>query len=238
MEQKMFSQSVIEKLNYYVYFLKDSKNGEVFYVGKGLGNRVFEHLSCAIENSSSSDKLDRIRAIYKAGAQVDHFILRHGLTESVAFEVEASLIDFLGLKNLSNIQGGHKSDDFGLKTSGEISAMYEAEVLKTDLPIILINLNKKFNRMMSRSDLYETTRKSWVIGPRRNAAKYVCSTYRGLTREVYEIKEWFPIEGNKKTRWGFVGEVAKEEIRAQLIYKSIESFFKKGAANPVKYFNC
>ena len=234
----MFSQSAIEKLNYYVYFLRDSKNGEVFYVGKGLGNRVFDHLSCAIENSSSSDKLDRIRAIYQENGKVDHFILRHGLTESVAFEVEASLIDFLELKNLSNIQGGHKSDDFGLKTSGEISAMYEAEELKTNLPIILININKKFDRMMSQSELYEATRKSWVIGSRRNVAHYVCSTYRGLTREVYEIKEWFPIQANTKTRWGFVGEIAKEEIRQELLYKSIESIFKKGAANPIKYINC
>lgn len=31
----MFSQAVIEKLKYYVYFLQDPRNNEKFYVGKG-----------------------------------------------------------------------------------------------------------------------------------------------------------------------------------------------------------
>lgn len=39
----MFSQSVIEKLKYYVYLLQDPRDNSVFYVGKGVGNRVFQH---------------------------------------------------------------------------------------------------------------------------------------------------------------------------------------------------
>ena len=39
-----FPPEVIKELNYYVYRLIDPRNGETFYVGKGKGNRVFEHL--------------------------------------------------------------------------------------------------------------------------------------------------------------------------------------------------
>ena len=89
----MFSQSVIEKLDFYVYFLQDPRTDEVFYIGKGIGNRVFNHLECAIETDGTTEKLDKIRDIVDSGNKVKHFILRHGLSESIAFEIEASLID-------------------------------------------------------------------------------------------------------------------------------------------------
>ena len=40
---KQFSSEVISKLGYYVYLISDPSNGEIFYVGKGKGNRVFSH---------------------------------------------------------------------------------------------------------------------------------------------------------------------------------------------------
>jgi hypothetical protein len=234
----MFSQSVIEKLDFYVYFLQDPRTDEVFYIGKGIGNRVFNHLECAIETDGTTEKLDKIRDIVDSGNKVKHFILRHGLSESIAFEIEASLIDFVGMKNLSNLQGGHYSSDYGLKTASEISAIYEASELSTDKPILLININKRYHRDMTDNELYDATRKSWVVGTRRNNAKYGIATYRGLTREVYEIDNWYSIEVNGKTRWGFNGKKANENIREKLRYKAIGSFFTKGAANPIKYLNC
>lgn len=232
--KKMFPQSVIEQLGYYVYFLRDPSNQEVFYVGKGTGNRVFNHVECALAEATASDKLERIRAIVTSGKSVEHFVLRHGLTESVAFEVEAAVIDFVGIHNLSNLQGGHHSTDFGITTAEEIIAMYTAPELKTDKPVLLININKLFRRDMTAAEIYEATRKAWVIGPRREKAKFAVATYRGLTREVYKINDWEPIDD----RWGFNGEIADEATRNSLRYKSIAGMFKQGAANPIKYVNC
>lgn len=234
----MFSQSVIEQLGFYVYFLKDPRDDEIFYVGKGVGNRVFNHLACAVETDGATEKLARIRDISESGNQVIHYILRHGLTEESAFEIEAALIDFVGMDNLSNLQGGHYSSDYGLKTSDEISAMYEAVKLETDFPAILININKLYKREMTDQELYDATRKAWVIGKRRYNAKYAVATYKGLTREVYEIETWYPIEVRNKQRWGFDGHIAASEVRESLRYKSINSYFQKGAANPIKYLNC
>jgi len=234
----MFSQSVIEQLGYYVYFLQDPITEEIFYVGKGVGNRVFQHLEGAIKTNKETYKLDRIREIVDTGNKVKHYILRHGLTEQVSFEVEAALIDFIGMKNLSNLQGGHYSSDYGLKTSDEISAMYEAEELLTEKPALLININKLYYREITDEELYQSTRKSWVVGKRRENAQFAIATYRGLTREVYEIHEWYPSEVDGKIRWGFHGKKASNEIRKELRYKSIVSYFPKGAANPIKYINC
>lgn len=232
-----FSQAARENLRSYVYFLQDPRDGEVFYVGKGVGNRVFSHLAESVETDAETEKIERIREIRSGGCEVQHFILRHGLTPKEAFEVEAALIDFLGRDNLSNVMGGRYSQDFGLKTAGEISAMYDAERLDTELPIILINLNRRYRWGITEAELYEATRKFWVLGHRRNRAKYAVPTYRGLTREVYEIEEWY--HSDDRNRWAFNGKrVLDESIRKELIYKSINHLFSPGAANPIKYINC
>ncbi len=239
----MFSQAVIEKLGYYVYFLKDPRNDQVFYIGKGKGNRVFNHLMCAIEADTKNEpgmdtKLEMIRKITGSGHDVLHYILRHGLDEKTAFEIEASLIDFLGTDKLSNFQGGHYSRDYGIKTAQEIRAMYEAKGLLTSEPILLLNLNKEFRRDMTAEELYEATRKSWVIGPRRELVKYAVATYRGLTREVYRIEKWHSVVFKGKTRWAFTGNLADDDIRRELLYKSIVNLYRQGNSNPIKYLNC
>lgn len=114
----------------------------------------------------------------------------------------------------------------------EISAMYEAQELNTNEPILLININKLYRRDMSDNELYDATRESWVLGSRREKVVYVVATYRGLTREIYKIKDWYPVG----KRWGFNGTKANESIRKELRYKSVR--FAKGATNPVRYLNC
>lgn len=237
MNTKEFKQSIIEKIGYYVYFLQDPRNDEVFYVGKGVGNRVFAHLACAIDTDKENQKLDRIREINKSGYEVKHYILRHGLNESTAFEVEAAMIDFLGRKNITNFQGGHHSTDFGLLSCEELVARYEAPPLDVQEPLMLINVNKAYRRDMSDNELYEVVRKWWVVGERKNKCKYAVATYKGLTREVYEIKKWEPCP-TRTNRWGFVGKIAPEIIRQKYQYKSIEGLFEQGAANPIKYLKC
>ena len=138
----MFSQAVVENLGHYVYFLRDPRNHEVFYVGKGTGNRVFHHLAGTLETDEKSEKLDRLREIRDSGAKVEHYILRHGLTEASAFEVEAALIDFIGLDSLTNLMGGIYTADFGMKTGSEIIAQYEAAELVAEDPLVLLCLNR------------------------------------------------------------------------------------------------
>lgn len=64
----MFTEQVCEKLGHYVYRLIDPRNGETFYVGKGTGNRVFQHLQAAAQFVTDEQdimplKIERIRAI-------------------------------------------------------------------------------------------------------------------------------------------------------------------------------
>ena len=250
-----FPLSVIEKLDYYVYLLIDPENKQVFYVGKGIGNRIFAHINAALTDATPSDKLDKIRAIRSNGREVNHIVHRHGLTEEEAFEVEAALIDFIGLSGLTNQIQGYNSDDRGQMTVAEVISKYQAPIAEITEPVILITVNRFYRRGMSAEMLYEITRGNWVIGVRRNKAKYAFSIYKGVIREVYEIERWLsaPIEDTEKkrqwvtensiegeakrtNRWQFEGRVA-EDLQ-HYVGASTENYQVLGAQNPIRYVNC
>lgn len=236
-----FPTSVIERIGYYVYTLADPSSGKVFYVGKGTGNRVFAHVNEAIENSAESDKLDKIRQIRTFGQDVKYEIIRHGMTEEKAFEVEAALIDYIGLFELTNKVAGYDMDSRGRMTTLEIIAAYRAEPIVITEPALLIIVNRLFERNIGPERLYEITRGNWVLGERRNKVKYAFSVFRGVVREVYRIKGWFPAQARssqqkRQSRWRFDGGVA-EELR-HYVGGSVESYLKPGAQSPVKYVNC
>jgi uncharacterized protein len=91
MQTDRFPVGVAERLKWYVYRLIDPRNGETFYVGKGWGDRIFQHAKGALTSSGDEDATDlksqRIKDITTtAGLEVAHVIHRHGIdSESVAF---------------------------------------------------------------------------------------------------------------------------------------------------------
>ncbi len=228
---KEFKQAVCEKIGHYVYILKDPRTSAIFYVGKGVGNRVFQHVADALINPVSKDKLNLIREIHSKGFEVEHFILRHGLTGELSLEIESACIDLLGLDNLTNAVKGHNSWERGLKTVNELMQHYDAKVIEITEPTIIININKLYKRFMSDEELYKVTKEAWKLGIKKNRASYVVASYRGLVREVYKIENWYSL-GN---RWGFNGRIAEEEVRTKYKDQSLENYIKKGNQNPIKY---
>ncbi|MXZ74571.1 MAG: hypothetical protein F4207_03875 [Gemmatimonadetes bacterium] len=116
--------------------------------------------------------------------------------------------------------------------------MNRIERLETNEPILIVKLNQKYRPGMSSEELYEISRQYWVVGPRREEAKYLVPAYRGRTIEAYFIENWYPVKYQGKTRWAIIGVVANEGIRDQLVRKSIWHLQAQGAANPVRYLNC
>lgn len=227
-----FSQSACEKIGYYVYYLKDPRNNNIFYIGKGKENRVFQHILGAVALPLLSDKLELIKEI---GAQnVQHFILRHGLTEEQALEIESACIDLLGLETLANEMKGTDCFERGIKTVDEISQIYDATAVTIKDPAIIININKRYKRFMKTQELYDVTRSSWIVGKRRYNVKYAIAAYRGLVREVYIINEWHSVG----KRWEFTGEIAESSVRNKYLNQSLEKYIKKGSRNPIKYASC
>lgn len=232
-----FSQAVCEKIGYYVYSLT-KPNGKIFYVGKGARNRVFQHAKGITEKNAQSEKINTIKRILRKGKNIKYTIIRHGLTEKEAFEVESAFIDHIGLSGLINEVKGHDSEDRGEMSVEEIIAIYDAGKAKINNPVMLININRLFRRNMTPQELYNATRSSWKLGKRRYKVKYALPTYRGIVREVYEIKSWHPKKTKSGPRWEFKGKIVQEKIRKKYLSKTINSYFKLGAQYPIKYINC
>jgi len=246
----MFDEKTRQKLNSYVYMLVDPFDNKPFYIGKGVGNRVFDHINCALTDVDTiSAKYDKIREISSKSKVVEHVILRHDLTEKEAFTIEATLIDtfnHLGF-SLSNKVGGHNSIEKGLMTTEEIKRLYNAEPLDyIEKDCILININKKYQRGKGEHTIYEATKQTWTIKKDKLPnLKYVLSEYRGLIVEVYAVNEWYENErgylpsskkfGQTKIGYGFNGDIADKSIRDKYINKSVAHKKKKGAASAIRY---
>jgi hypothetical protein len=228
------------KRKYYVYRLIDPRTYETFYVGKGCGNRVFQHaknvktlLQNAKDNEISSLKTQQIEQILSSGKEVLSVIHRHGLTEDEAFEVEAALID--AYSNLTNIQSGHDNDRGLITTKDLLDYINAKEYIEPAEEYIIIKTTPQVINI--NGSLYEATRKAWSANlERASKYKYVLSVVSGIVREVYEVDAngWYQESEN---RIAFKGKkaMASNPLR-QLIGKRIpENYRKKGASNPFIY---
>jgi len=240
-----FPPEVIDRLKWYVYRLVDPRSSETFYVGKGKGDRVFQHAKAAMAASDDEDavglKFQRIKDIAKAGLEVAHVIHRHGIeSEDLAFQIEGAVMD--AYPGLTNQVGGHGSGDFGVRHAVELIAEYSADPFEAREPLILISIGKAYYE--EDKDIYEAVRGCWVINPER-ARKHnlVLAHVRGIVVGVFRPMDWvrstkanFPWHTGEDNRWGFVGEPAEEETARLYMRKRVpEAYRAKGAANPVRF---
>ena len=244
-----FSPRTEEALKYYVYLLVDPRDGKIFYVGKGKGDRVFAHLRCAESSDAESEKMNTIREIQGAGKEVLYYIARHGLEEAEAFLVESVLIDLLTFRdfssvaNITNIQAGHHQFDRGIKTAEELEALYNGGELEEHGivdRVLTININGTYNRNYEgKESIYEATRKSWKLSPRRaEKVQYVLSEYRGVVRAIFVPEKWEHEKDNDK-RWLFEGYEITEQNNPEIYHRYINKHLPKakGAQNPIHYYN-
>lgn len=224
-----FSALARERLGWYVYLLRDSRNGQVFYIGKGQGDRAFQHQAAAIASTDhpelQSAKAARINEITAAGGRVLVEVLRHGINaEAQAYEVESAAIDLtnaLAPGALLNVVLGHHHSERGLMTTDEIEALYAAPPAPPlQVPVILVSLNRLWRRDATDLELEQMTAFWWnTRGPRRDQARYVFGVHNGVVRTIYRPMNWRPRSRDdsgweedlgKPARWGFDASPAPE----------------------------
>jgi len=91
---------------YYVYTLSDPITEKVFYVGKGSGDRAYQHeKQCKRrpEKYSKSDKDKEVQRILSEGLSVKVSFVEKNLDELEALILEEQTISFYGIENLTNV---------------------------------------------------------------------------------------------------------------------------------------
>jgi hypothetical protein len=236
-----------EMLGYYVYLYVDPRDGKVFYIGKGKGERCLDHLF----EDDDHPKVKRIREIFDAGLEPRIEMLAHGLrTEQEAYNIEAAAIGLLGLENLTNRVVGKDSLRFGRKGLSELEGYYAAKPVQITDPVILIRVNQLYRHGMSAAELFEITRGVWKLDFKRaSAMKYVLAVYEGVVREVYEVEKWQAaqiggytsrtdlVPADAKGRIEFIGKVAPEAIRQKYLLGAVTAYTKVSLQAPCLYIN-
>lgn len=232
----------------YVYYLEDPRDRTIFYVGKGQGDRVFQHMKEAEiylgQEKAPTQKLARIRDILSANLRPRHVILRSGLGEGEAFEVEAAMIDLLGIENLTNMVRGLGTDR-GIREAERLYAVaprkprnHNFEFIcqdecKLDHPTILFRMNQLFSEALTADQLYDATRGIWRVSTSRaNAAMYGMAVSKGLVREVYEIDPNSWIQFDPSARPLQLPTRASQDIYQESKYQNGYWFFSGKVAAP------
>ncbi len=244
MARDEFPQGVAEQLKWYVYRLIDPRNGETFYIGKGQGNRIFQHakgnFSSAKAEYDTDLKRRRIREIKGAGLEVGHLVHRHGIdSQEVAYEIEAALID--AYPGLTNLAAGRRSGDYGCRHAEDIVRDYAAEPFDVGERLILICINRAFDE---GREFYDATRYAWRLDPQRAGQRsLVLAHNRGVVVAAFRAEKWvpattdnFPGHPGLPDRWGFIGKPAEDEVAKKYVEKRVpERYRVKGAQAPIRY---
>ena len=230
------------RLGHYVYLYLDPDSKEPLYVGKGKGKRILAHLAA----DGDDPKGRRMRELREAGRQPELRFLRHGLSEEEAFLVEAATIDAIGLDRLVNKVVGHGSRARGAMSFEQLRATFVTEDVEIADPVVMIRVSRSFRYDMPAEELYEATRGTWVIGPRRDQVRYALAVAHDVIHEVYGIERWQPagtrpyltrdVGGPNGSRWEFEGRpVPAGEVRERYLHKKVSHLFSRGSQNPIRY---
>ena len=241
---KKFSDSTLSVLNngerrFYVYCLTDLKKDKILYIGKGCGNRIFEHEQAARSQDGDIDVPAR-NAIAKCKKLGRHIISYH-LTEAEAQAAETALIHFVKSvvgKKFKNKSAGCGAGGIsaealdnrfkfkpcpldGLNPDGLVLAVKIQDALDLDTDE---ESDYRFDNQ-DDTNLKSRTLGNWVIG--KDAAskvKYIIGIHTGLQNAVvsaYEVDGFETMteetkNGRKQTRYRFHTTSRSEEVLAKL----------------------
>ena len=87
---------------YYVYIYYDPRTNQPFYVGKGSGPRLYDHLKETLEKTVNKRKYYKIQSIHRDGLELIVEKYEDNLSEDKAYDLEEELILKWGRKDFDD----------------------------------------------------------------------------------------------------------------------------------------
>ena len=250
-----FSPRVAAELGYYVYRLVDPRNGETFYVGRGVGNRVFDHMDDAERERGTrqrSAKTDRIRAIHDDGKKVITVIHRHGLRDDAETAVvEAVLIE--AYPDLTNQVAGAGTTLYGARPTAKVIDSYDDPPANIDdYKCLTLSITPRWpefetDEPTSWAAVYALARHGWSLDLKRaEKAEWTVVHARGIVRAVFKIDAWLPMtdpalaafsNGGKKGALGFRAAPARWFVWDSWVGRRIPNAYRTRWGQRVRYVN-
>ncbi|MEM8874345.1 MAG: hypothetical protein AAGD32_08800 [Planctomycetota bacterium] len=235
-----FPPGISEKLGYYVYLYIDPRDGRPFYVGHGKGHRAFQHLA----DTSETEKVARIAAIRNEGLEPRIDLLKWGINRDQARLIEATTIDAIGLRQLTNQVSGNASDGVRRIAVEDLIPALDGNEAIFDEPAVLFKIPRVYDPDMSPIELYDATRAAWRMNPDKHEIRYAMAVFGNVIREVYRVVDWFPAGSTMQElrrdfdtsdgRVEFVGRLADEDVRRRFRGKTIPQEYI-GGQSPYRY---
>ncbi len=220
-----FSAPTRRHLGHYVYALVDPRDDSIFYVGKASGNnRAFDHLKAAPNEGQKSIRIAEIRKS-RPSLEPEVQILRYGLDETSCLNVEAAIIDAIGLENLTNEIRGHGVDR-GRQTAKEVERLHGSKPVDVSSiadPCMLFFINRTYSPTKSDLQLYDCARQYWYNVSERTRTVLADGSLPyptalaiadNIVVRAYTVAAWLPAGSTMSSRgdhrpaakWEFVGQ--------------------------------
>lgn len=244
-----------EELNNYVYGLID--NGEVFYIGRGRGNRCFHHVTAARKRlkiikkdgevlDEKEGKFIRIIAAEADSREINVVLYRHGMSKDQAIEVEAVLIEnFLTYKDGENQNRGYEPERGNVFAADYIYAKNAMEIELDIDEIMLVPIKNSLG--VNGKDIREAASYSWKLGEKNKKYRSLLlavGKFRRvegvfrivdlLTEDDFRQRDPVKFQKSQKKRWAFDLEDVTEDIRKKYIGKLVPA--GKLQAGPTKIY--
>ena len=214
-----FGHKICNAIGNYVYRLVDPRNGETFYVGEGIKDRVFKHLE-HFKRDKKSNTYDKIKDIHDSGLEVIHIIHKHNLPDKkTAKMVEAALMEsYPGLANRIRGSGGR----YGQQNVEQIITKYGPKKLNAQHNLMFVSVN---SIQSMRRNLNTAVRSNWG---RASDARYVIAVFKGETVDGYVVSD--EPQGNE-----YITQRINKNIQKKYIGKRLPDNLYRGQKSGIKY---